>query len=43
MGELGGVIEWPTQMGAILGAALVNPVGYLQRFSKLCGIVLNNF
>jgi hypothetical protein len=28
MGELGGIIEWPTQMGEILGAVLVNLVRY---------------
>jgi hypothetical protein len=27
MGELGGVIMWPIQMGEILGAILVNNVG----------------
>ena len=29
IGELSGVIMWPTQIGGILGAALVNWVGYL--------------
>jgi hypothetical protein len=27
MGESSGVIMWPTQMGEILGATLVNQVG----------------
>jgi hypothetical protein len=29
IGESGGVIMWPTKMGGILGAILVNRVGYL--------------
>jgi hypothetical protein len=29
IGELGGVFQWPTKMGAILDAILVNQVGYL--------------
>jgi hypothetical protein len=29
IGESGGVFEWATQMGAILGVILVNCVGYL--------------
>jgi hypothetical protein len=28
IGESGGVIKWPTQMGAIFGVILVNRVGY---------------
>ena len=28
VGESGGVFKWPTQVVEILGAILVNPVGY---------------
>jgi hypothetical protein len=30
MGESGGVIKWPTQMGEILGGIFLNCVGYFR-------------
>jgi hypothetical protein len=40
MGESGGVITWPTQVVEILGAILVNPVGYLSGPLKLLTFVV---
>jgi hypothetical protein len=40
IGESGGVFKWPTQVVEILGAILVNPVGYFsgpQAHSSGCG------
>ena len=44
--ELGGVIQWPTHIGVILGAILVNQVGCLSgpltQIGAILGVILVN-